>query len=174
MIGAYGRFVHGKGFDRLIEAMNLLSLKDQIKLTIGGFGPDEDSLRHLAAQNANISFSGKVTDLKHYLSDCDIVAVPSRFEAFGLVATEARCAGRPILVSNVGGLPEQIGDGGISVDFDDQDAVVRLLRNIRYLPLVNMSVAAREACLGVTEQRIDCWIETFDAMLGNDRLVMAA
>ncbi|MEP2987852.1 MAG: glycosyltransferase family 4 protein [Parasphingorhabdus sp.] len=173
-IGAYGRFVDDKGFDRLIEAMNKLGAKENIKLNIGGFGPEEASLKRLAAYNPNISFYGKVSDIGHYLNQCDIVAIPSRFEAYGLVATEARYAARPILVSNVGGLPEQIGEAGISVDFDDIDAVVRTLRNIRHLPLVSMSVAGRDDCLRITEQRITDWIELIDTLLGNDGLEAAA
>ncbi len=173
-IGAYGRFVREKGFDRMIEAVNKLGIQNDIKLNIGGFGPEEAELRRLAAGNANISFYGTVTDIDHYLDQCDIIAVPSRFEAYGLVATEARCAARPILVSNVGGLPEQIGEAGISVDFDDMEAIGRTLRNIRHLPLVNMSVAAREDCLRVTEQRVADWLEVFEALLGNECLEAAA
>lgn len=173
-IGAYGRFVSDKGFDRLIEAMNKMGATEDIKLKIGGFGPEENSLKRLAADNPNISFYGKVSDVGHFLNQCDIVAIPSRFEAYGLVATEARYAARPVLVSNVGGLPEQIGEAGISVDFADIATVVRTLRNIRHLPLVSMSVAGRDDCLRITEQRITGWVELFDTLLGNDGLEAAA
>ena len=158
-VGAYGRFVQEKGFERLIHAMNALSDGTEIKLLLGGFGPDEEKLKQLAAGNPNISFYGRVNDINHFLSQCDIIAVPSRFEAYGLVATEARLAARPILVSGAGGLPEQVGDAGLIVDFDDETAIVNMLKNLRHLPLVNMSVAGRDDCLHVTEKRIEAWLQ---------------
>jgi len=158
-IGAYGRFVEEKGFENLIEAVNSMGLQDNLKLLLGGFGPDEDKLKKLSASNANISFYGKVERVADFLDQCDIVAVPSQFEAYGLVATEARLAARPVLVSGVGGLPEQVGDAGLIVNFDDQAAVSKLLKQIRRLPLVNMSVAGRDDCLRVTEQRVEAWLD---------------
>jgi len=158
-IGAYGRFIEDKGFERLINAMNDLGEQKELKLLLGGFGPDKDKLKRLAGSNPNISFYGQIEQLDHFLSKCDVVAVPSKFESYGLVATEARLAARPILVSGVGGLSEQVSDAGLIVDFDEQASVVKLLKNIRYLPLVTMSVAGREDCLWVTENRVEAWLE---------------
>lgn len=157
-IGAYGRFIEDKGLARLIDAMNILGNQNELKLLLGGFGPDEDKLKRLAGSNFNISFYGPVKQVDYFLEQCDVVAVPSKFESYGLVATEARLAARPIFVSGVGGLPEQVGDAGLVVDFDDRASVVKLLKNMRYLPLVNMSVAGREDCLRVTENRVDAWL----------------
>ncbi|MEO9600885.1 glycosyltransferase family 4 protein [Parasphingorhabdus sp.] len=158
-IGTYGRFVQEKGFEQLINAFNSLGEQSEVKLRIGGFGPDETKLKQLAADNANISFFGKVGRLADFYKQCDIIAVPSQFEAYGLVATEARLAARPIFVSNAGGLPEQVSDAGLVVDFEDNAVVVRLLKQIRHLPLVQMSVAGRDDCLRVTEQRIEAWLD---------------
>lgn len=47
-------------------------------------------------------------DVPDFLSRCDVVAIPSRWEAGGLINIGAREAGRPILVSPVDGLPEQL------------------------------------------------------------------
>ena len=38
--------------------------------------------------------------------------MPSRWEPFGLSCLEAQAAGRPVLVSDVDGLPEQVAAGG--------------------------------------------------------------
>ena len=41
----------------------------------------------------------------------DVTVVPSLQEAFGLVVSEAMACGKPVIGSNVGGIPDQIVDG---------------------------------------------------------------
>nr|WP_254305882.1 glycosyltransferase [Sphingopyxis sp. BSNA05] len=127
-VGAYGRFVGDKGFDRLIGAMNALGDQREVRLLLGGFGPDEQKLKRLAGSRRNISFYGQIDRVDDFLGRCDLVAIPSKYEAYGLVATEARLAARPLIVSGVGGLPEQVGDAGLIVDFEDEASTVKLLK----------------------------------------------
>ena len=50
-----------------------------------------------------------VDDVPRLLERATVVAVPSRYEEpFGLVAVEAGLAGRPVVASDVGGLPEVV------------------------------------------------------------------
>ncbi len=56
------------------------------------------------------------------LQTASIVAVPSLHEGFGLVALEAMQAGTPVVASNVGALPEVVGDAGILLDPHDAAA----------------------------------------------------
>jgi glycosyltransferase involved in cell wall biosynthesis len=62
----------------------------------------------------------------------DAVVMPSRWEAFGLVAIEAMRAGVAVIGSNRGALPEVIrnGIGGRIFDLDDPDALGRLLEEL--------------------------------------------
>ena len=143
-IGAYGRFSEPKGFDTLIRAFRDGHLPG-CELIMGGFGPDEEYLRALAGDTPGISFVGKVTCVADFLRDCDIIAVPSAWEAYGQVANEAREAARPILVAPVGGLPEQVGDAGLVVDFTDPQAITAALRQLTSDRLHAMAVAGREA-----------------------------
>ena len=94
VVGAYGRFAPAKGFDRLIAAFKRLNPEDRLELLLGGFGPDEEALKAQAAGCSRIRFAGQISDLPAYLAQCDVIAVPSRFEAYGQVANEAREAGR--------------------------------------------------------------------------------
>lgn len=143
-IGAFGRFHEQKGFDLLIEAYRAGAFHGA-GLLIGGFGEDEAWLHALAAGAPGLSFYGKVVDVPDFLSRCDVVAIPSRWEAGGLVNIEAREAGRPILVSPVDGLPEQLGAAGRIVDFTSADAVAKAMASLEPSTLAAMAKAARES-----------------------------
>jgi glycosyltransferase involved in cell wall biosynthesis len=67
-----------------------------------------------------------------YLSHMDVVAVPSRFEGFGLSAVEAMGSGKPVVASRVGGLEEVVceGETGLLVPHEDPDALAVALGRI--------------------------------------------
>ena len=52
-----------------------------------------------------------MSSICYYYAMSDIVVVPSLQEAFGLVVAEAMASGKPVIGSNVGGIPDQIIDG---------------------------------------------------------------
>ena len=60
-----------------------------------------------------VHFFGKVDDAaKNYLlSACDVLVAPSLYESFGLMYVEAMRAGKPVIGSNAGGIPEVVDDG---------------------------------------------------------------
>lgn len=103
---AYGRFAREKNFAALVEAMGCFG-EDEAGLTLVGAGPEEAALTALAARLPNVRMLPATNDIAAHLAACDAVVVPSHYEAFGLVATEARMAGRPLLVADVDGLPAQ-------------------------------------------------------------------
>lgn len=78
-----------------------------------------DRLENLKAMAADlgvsdkIKFLGKVSqeDLLAGYDACDMLVLPSVNEGFGLVLSEAMCFGKPLIGSNIGGIPEQIVDG---------------------------------------------------------------
>ncbi|NKX16978.1 glycosyltransferase family 4 protein [Ochrobactrum pseudogrignonense] len=59
-----------------------------------------------------VVFEGKVTEdsLIEAYQSCDIFVAPSRFESFGLIFLEAMRAGKPVIGTNVGGIPEIVID----------------------------------------------------------------
>ena len=91
VIGAIGRLHTQKGFDLLIEAFRDLPGQD-IALHIHGTGLQEATLRALAAGDSRIHFFGHGDAPDRIMQAVDIVAMPSRWEAFGLVVLEARAA----------------------------------------------------------------------------------
>ncbi len=152
-IGAYGRFHEQKGFDTLIRAFRLIGPDAGIELLLGGFGPDEALFKSLADNAPHIRFFGRIDDVAGFLGRCHAVAVPSRFEAFGQVANEAREAGRSILVSPVGGLPEQVGDAGLVADCATPEQLASAIRHFCTLNLARMGQAGRDATRGCGARR---------------------
>jgi glycosyltransferase involved in cell wall biosynthesis len=167
VIGAYGRFHDAKGFDVLIEAFKRLDAADNLILLLGGFGPEEEALKALAAHRPNIMFAGKITDLPAYLAQCDVIAVPSRYEAYGQVANEAREAGRPIIVSEAGGLPEQVGEAGLVVDCNKVDDLLAALQTLRLMPLAHMARAGRAATHNCGRERALAWSRLITTLAAN-------
>ena len=136
-----GRIDPIKGIDTLVDALPLLQEPDVHIVLIGGdldqigepVGPLADvrdrvtslrmarRVRFLGAQPQNM--------LPLYYSAADVVAVPSRYESFGLVAVEAMATGTPVVASAVGGLTFTVNNGvsGYLVPFGDPVALARAL-----------------------------------------------
>lgn len=106
-LGAYGRFCGQKDFPNLIAAMQLV---DPLvaTLTIRGFGPDADALHSCIRELPHVEVGDKLDNLHQFLASVDAIVVPSAYEPFGQVALEARLAARPLIVTDVDGLPEQV------------------------------------------------------------------
>ncbi|RAI03838.1 glycosyl transferase family 1 [Acuticoccus sediminis] len=80
----------------------------------------------------NVTFRRRTDDMKSVYGRTAILLAPSRWEeAWGRVASEAQCSGIPVLGSTRGGLPEAIGDGGVTLDYDAPlDAWVGTLKRL--------------------------------------------
>lgn len=104
-----GRLDRQKGFDLLIEAAR--SLEDVLDVRI--VGASVVSKFEDRAVPSNVSLLGWLDrqDIETQLVASDLVVIPSRWEAFGLVALEAMRAAKPILAFRSGALPEIVVDG---------------------------------------------------------------
>ncbi len=131
-----GRFVHWKGFEYLIEAFAKASFAvPNIRLVFVGDGDLRDELQDRAQSlgvSETVMFAGMASrdEMPGYLAAADIVVVPSIHYAGyvdGLpnVALEAMAAGKALVASRVGGLPQLVesGENGVLVDERDSDAL---------------------------------------------------
>lgn len=110
VVGVIARLSPEKGVDVFIRAAELISEKvPNVEFLIVGDGPDRQRLEALAHAHhvlGNTVFAGARRDIPAVLSVVDVLAIPSRSEAFSLAALEGLAAGVPVVASDVGGIPE--------------------------------------------------------------------
>lgn len=101
-----------KGVDVMLRALAAIRAERPVTATIVGAGPDGDALRALATSlglAAAVSFPGAMPARDAFqLGQC--LVVPSRKESFPYIVLEAAAAGKPMIATNVGGIPEIYGD----------------------------------------------------------------
>jgi len=83
--------------------------------------------------------------LPNYFQAADIVAVPSHYESFGMVALEALATGAAVIASNVGGFALTIEDGQSVLLFPKDDAVALANQVARLLDHPEQAAALRTA-----------------------------
>lgn len=116
VVGTVARLSREKGVDILLAAFALVHQAIPMShLLVVGDGRQSAFLKDLAAQlriAEAITWTGQVSweDAIRCMGCMDIVAVPSRYEGFGLTAIEAMACGRPVVASRVDGLPELVRD----------------------------------------------------------------
>lgn len=129
-----------KGGVLLIRA--LAAVKNEIPRIhayLAGDVPRNHPLRKMVAEfqlDSNITFTGFLSrqQYRDLLKSVDVLVMPSRQEAFGLVYVEAMALGKPIVAARTSSIPETIEDGrnGILVRLDAQDianAIARLYKD---------------------------------------------
>lgn len=114
---AAGRFIHKKGFDVLIHAFSRLIKKADYpgNLLIAGAGEELGNYRRLCEEmklKERVVFLGLLDSqtLAGVMKGCDLFVVPSREEAFGIVVLEALYAGKKVVASRAGGIPDIMKD----------------------------------------------------------------
>lgn len=131
---------HIYGPDILLSAFAEVSSVADAELAIIGDGSMEPSLRNQAAALGiadRVHFLGRRphSSLPEILHTIDILAMPSRREAFGMSAVEASACGIPVVASRVGGVPEVVvhEETGLLVEPEDSEqfaaALLRLVED---------------------------------------------
>ncbi|MDQ3513544.1 MAG: glycosyltransferase [Chloroflexota bacterium] len=141
-----GRIDPIKGIDTLVRALAdwpAGGLRPRLVLIGGDLDPGGSPTGDLAAvarQADTAGIGGDVlylgsrpqSDLPDFYRAVDVVAVPSLYESFGLVAVEAMACGRPVVASRAGGLAFTIEDGesGLLVPAADPAALATALHSV--------------------------------------------
>lgn len=115
VVGTAGRLAPVKGPEFMIKASQYISLESpETYLVFAGDGPLKEDLQTLAKKTGtdkNIVFLGWRDDVPRILSVFDIFLLPSLNEGMGRVLAEAMALGKPIVASNVGGVPDLVIHG---------------------------------------------------------------
>ncbi len=133
VILAVGRLAEQKGFASLIEAARRWQDLDPVPLlAIAGTGPLAGSLAARAAPlGPAVRFLGPRRDVPALLTAADLFVLPSRWEGQPLILQEALRAGRPIVASRAGGIPDLTGeDAALLVPPGDVDALAAAVRRV--------------------------------------------
>lgn len=138
LIGHMSNFRPVKRVGDVIRIFERLRQECDAKLVLIGEGamlPEaRATLRGLGLED-DVVYTGSIRDVETVLPELDVFLLPSEMESFGLAALEAMACGVPVVVSDVGGLPEVIKDGveGFVLPMGDVEAMsaatLRLLRD---------------------------------------------
>jgi len=146
VVGVVARLEAEKGHRTLIDAWPVvLETHPEARLLVVGEGSERNALEAQAASlgiSDRVVFTGRREDVPAVTAALDISVLPSYREAQGLSVLEAMALGRPVVASNVGGIPEMIEDGvsGLLVPPGDcfalAGSIVRLLSDHPYADML--------------------------------------
>ncbi len=139
-----GRFDHQKGVDLLLDAWSDPRLEN-FHLWLIGDSTLGHSITIKGSRNVHLLGWIKNDLIDSYIRSFDAVIVPSRWEAFGLVALEAMRNGRAVLASRVGGLREIVIDrvNGILFEPESLESLVQAVAGLDKQHLSNMGEMGR-------------------------------
>ena len=149
VVAGVGRFIPIKGFSYLIDAVaTARSSCPELHLLLVGDGDLREELQARARASGmsdNVSFPGVAgrDEIAAYFATAQMVVVPS-VHSDGLVdglpnvALEAMAAGKPVIATRVGGLPQLVRDGenGLLVDEKDPDGLAAAILSLANDPLL--------------------------------------
>jgi len=185
---AVGRLTAQKGFTTLIEAAARWQRRDTGPLSsapaldsavpllvIAGEGPQDALLRGQArAGGVAVEFLGARGDVPTLLGAADVVVVPSTWEGQPLIVQEALRAGRPLVASRVGGIPDLTGeDGAVLVPPGDPALLAAAVAGVLDAPEAREKLAAaalgRAALLPTETAAVDQALSLYRRLAGPAR-----
>ena len=160
IVGFVGRLTRQKGVDVLLRAFAKVEKKlPDARLVLAGDGPDRPALEQLARSLGlrRVIFLGWRSDAADILADVSLLAVPSRWEGFGLVALEAMALGKPIVAARVSALPEIVvpEETGLLVSPGSEAELAEALLSL----ISDPASAERMGCAGKARVRSEFTVE---------------
>lgn len=157
LLGFVGRLSPEKGIDTLIRA--LARLPAECALVVVGSGPEQRKLEAVAQEcgvSSRIRWVPWVSsaDIPGYMNAFDVLVLPSKAlrnlkEQFGRVLVEAMACETCVVGSDVGAIPDVIGEAGLVFHEGDESALARCLEGVIEDPLLRslLARAGRERVL---------------------------
>lgn len=129
LVGVIAQLIPRKGHRFLLLAIPaVLQQYPQTYFLFCGQGPEEARLRALVERwglTEQVIFAGFRSDIPRLLAGLDVVVHPALREGLGVVLLQAMAARRPLVATNVGGIPEAVrhGENGLLVPPGDSVAL---------------------------------------------------
>jgi glycogen(starch) synthase len=165
-----------KGFDLAIDAFAIVSDRHpDARMVIAGDGPERANLESRIAEKGRtgiIDMTGWVdpAQIPRLMQTASIVLIPSRDEGIPAVAREAGLAGRPVIATSVGGLPEVIEHErtGLLVEPESPsaiaDAVSRLIQHPEQAAELGRKARSRISTMFSFERYVDGYNELYQRL----------
>lgn len=123
LIHAFAQLVHGE------------FITHNLVIVGGGYRDYEDFLFALVRQlglEQRVQFVGFVpyTETPLFYNGADVFVLPSKYETFGRITTEAMACGAPVVASNASSIPEVVKDAGVLVNPTDALAMAEAIKRI--------------------------------------------
>jgi L-malate glycosyltransferase len=106
-----GSFYPIKGADILITAISILNDTTLTYCFVGSGSFDSDINELKKRSNIDLRYDQTQSQLRELYAQSRYLVLPTRGDSFGLVVSEAMYCGTPVIVSNVGGMKDQVVDG---------------------------------------------------------------
>ena len=114
VIGTVAVLEERKGHRFLLEAAALLKQQGhRLIYRFAGEGSERKRLEKIAMElglREDVVFAGFVSDIPSFLATIDLFVLPSVHEGLGVAVLEAMAAGKPLVATSVGGIPELVED----------------------------------------------------------------
>ncbi len=173
VIGTVCRLVEPKkGLAVLLQAAARLRERaptPDFQLLIVGDGPAYKSLRERCERMGLapwVVFAGLRRDIAGLLPLMDVFVLPSLYEGFGIAILEAMAAGRPVVATAVGGIPEVVvhGETGLLVPPGDPVAMADALHELLAHPERARALGARGRERAREKFRIESIVRQHEAL----------
>ena len=146
IVAFLGRKLKDKGVAHLYEACEEVAQGRDVALFLAGPGSDwfQEWRAELAPGRTRLVDLGRVSDETKdtLLRAADLLALPSRYEAFGIVFLEAWAAGTPVVGSDGGAVPSVLGEGGLTAPFGDAAALATRIEQVLDEPGLSEALVA--------------------------------
>lgn len=175
---AVGRLEEQKDYPTLLDAFRILILKNvRVQLRIAGQGPLLEVLKRQAVDSGlsdRIVFLGLRRDIPSLLNAADGFVLSSAWEGLPNVVMEAMAACKPVVATNVGGVPELVEDGvsGYIVPPHDPEALAAAMLKIMSLSEDERRAMGRAGRAHIEakyslDQVVDRWEKLYQDLLRN-------
>ena len=175
LIGSSGGTDYEKGWLEMVEAVSLLpqELRQQCRIIVAGDLPDTQKIQVLVDLGIqdSVIFPGLLDDVRPTLLACDLGFVLSHKEALSFACRESMSLGLPTIVSDAGGLPENIRhqENGWIVPVKNPQVLAQLLSEI--LPNTALRQKIGDAARKTAENEFNLRLFTQNTLLCYDEVL---